>query len=96
MSEIEGIDNKKYKPYENSGIEEGDSIISIDNTRISTTEDLINTVNASNGKDLSIKYTHDNETETCSITPVKTSNNEYKLGLWVRDSAARCWNCDFL
>ena len=26
MSEIEGEDNKKYKPYENSGIEEGDSI----------------------------------------------------------------------
>ena len=24
----------------------------------------------------------------CSITPVKTSENEYKLGLWVRDSAA--------
>lgn len=27
MSEIEGIDNKKYKPYENSGIQEGDRII---------------------------------------------------------------------
>lgn len=96
MSEIEGVDNKKYKPYENSGIEEGDSIISIDNTKISSTEDLINTVNASNGKDLSIEYKHDNETTTCSITPVKTSNNEYKLGLWVRDSAARCWYCYFL
>ena len=29
MGEIEGIDNKKYKPYENSGLEEGDMIISI-------------------------------------------------------------------
>ena len=88
MSEIDGADNKKHKPYENSGIEEGDSIISIDNTKISTTQDLIDTVNASYGKDLAIEYIHNNATATCSITPVKTSNNEYKLGLWVRDSAA--------
>lgn len=88
MSEIEGVDNKKHKPYENSGIEEGDSIISIDNTKISTTQDLIDTVNASSGKDLAIEYVHNNATATCSITPVQTSNNEYKLGLWVRDSAA--------
>ncbi|MBR3003336.1 MAG: PDZ domain-containing protein [Clostridia bacterium] len=88
MSEIEGIDNKKYKPYANSGIEEGDSIISIDNTKITSTQDLIDTVNKSQGKDLSIEYLHDNSTAICSITPVQTSNAEYKLGLWVRDSAA--------
>lgn len=88
MSEIEGMDNKKHKPYENSGIEEGDSIISIDNNKISSTQDLIDTVNMSDGKNLSIQYLHDNKTATCSITPVKTNNNEYKLGLWVRDSAA--------
>ena len=88
MSEIEGIDSKKYKPYANSGIEEGDTIISIDNNKISSTQDLINTVNNSDGKDLNIEYIHDNNTATCSITPVQTSSNEYKLGLWVRDSAA--------
>ncbi len=88
MSEIEGIDNKKHKPYANSGIEEGDTIISIDDTKISSTQELINTVNSSKGKNLSIQYMHDNATATCSITPVKTNNNEYKLGLWVRDSAA--------
>ena len=88
MSEIEGLDNQKHKPYANSGIEEGDTIISIDNTKISSTEELIDTVNSSKGKNLSIQYIHDNVTATCSITPVKTSSNEYKLGLWVRDSAA--------
>ena len=34
MAEIQGIDNKKYKPYENTGIEEGDTIISINNNKI--------------------------------------------------------------
>ena len=47
MSEIEGIDNKKYKPYENTGIQEGDRIIAINNKNIGNTEDLIKNVNQS-------------------------------------------------
>ena len=88
MSEIEGIDEKKYKPYENTGIEEGDSIISINQNTISSTDELIETVNRSEGKEIKLKYIHEEETKECSITPVKTGDNEYKLGLWVRDSAA--------
>lgn len=96
MSEIEGKDNKKYKPYENSGIKEGDTIIKIDEHEIGSTNDLIKTVNMSNGSNIRVQYIHDEETKECSITPVETSNSEYKLGLWVRDSAARCWNSYFL
>lgn len=88
MSEIQGIDNKTHKPYENSGITEGDTIVSINNKKLSTTNDLIETVNNSKGENLSIEYLHDKSTKTCSITPVQTNNSEYKLGLWVRDSAA--------
>ena len=45
-------------------------------------------VNTSNGNSLSIKYIRDETTITTSITPIKNENNEYKLGLWVRDAAA--------
>lgn len=88
MSEIEGEDNKKYKPYESSGIEEGDKIIKANDVQINTTNDLIETVNKSKGKEVKLEYIHDEETKECSILPVKQENNEYKLGLWVRDSAA--------
>ncbi len=88
MSEIEGSDNKKYKPYENTGIKEGDTIIQIDDTKISSTEELIMEVNESKGKEVKIKFLQEDETKECSMTPVKMNNNEYKLGLWVRDSAA--------
>lgn len=88
MSEIEGIDNKRYKPYENTGIEEGDTIISVNNNKIESTEELIQEVNSCNGKQIEIQYLHDSQTLQCSITPIKTGNKEYKLGLWVRDSAA--------
>lgn len=88
MAEIQGIDNKKYKPYENTGIQEGDRIISINNKSIGNTEELVNTVNSSNGNEIQIQYVHDKNTQECSIKPVETSQKEYKLGLWVRDSAA--------
>lgn len=88
MSEIQGIDNKKYKPYENTGIEEGDTIVSINSNKIDSTEELIQTVNSSKGNEIKIEYMHKDKTLECSIKPVQTSNKEYKLGLWVRDSAA--------
>ena len=88
MSEIEGMDNKMYKPYENSGIEEGDRITKINEKSITSTEDLIDCVNESNGKNIKITYIHEEESKECSIEPVQTSQDEYKLGLWVRDSAA--------
>lgn len=83
MSEIEG-----KKPYENSGIKEGDRIVEINQSQIDTTEELMQAVNQSNGQELSIKYIRDEETITTSIQPVKNSENQYKLGLWVRDAAA--------
>ena len=45
-------------------------------------------VNKSNGKEIKINYVHEQESKECSITPVQTEDSEYKIGLWVRDSAA--------
>lgn len=83
MSEIEG-----KKPYQNTGIQEGDRIIQINENDITNTVELMQEVNSSNGNKINIKYIHDDETITTSMKPVKNSSNEYKLGLWVRDAAA--------
>lgn len=83
MSEING-----KKPYENSGIQEGDAIIEINNEQIENTNDLIETVNKSNGTTVEVKYKRNEQTITTSIEPAKVNENEYKLGLWVRDAAA--------
>lgn len=88
MSEIEGIDNKRHKPYENTGIKEGDTITQINDKPISSTEQLMENVNQAQGKAIKVKYIQEEQTKECSMEAVKTSNNEYKLGLWVRDSAA--------
>lgn len=88
MSEIQGDDQQKHKPYEGSGIEEGDMIVEMDSKKIANTDELVETVNSSKGKAIQIKYVRNDETITTSIQPIKSEDNEYKLGLWVRDAAA--------
>lgn len=83
MAEIEG-----KKPYENSGIEEGDMIVEINQEEITCTSQLVETVNSSNGENLNIKYLRHGEAYVATVAPIKTKDNEYKLGLWVRDGAA--------
>lgn len=88
MGEIEGAGNIKYKPYENSGIEEGDRIIAINNNTVTCTADLVNEVNKCKGNSVNVQYIRDEDTIETSIIPAKGSDNKYKLGLWVRDAAA--------
>lgn len=83
MTEIEGV-----KPYENSGIEEGDLITYINNKQVTTTDELVECVNNSQGKIIDITYIRDGKEYVTKIEPAVTANNEYKLGLWVRDGAA--------
>lgn len=83
MSEING-----KKPYENSGLQEGDRIIEVNRKKIDTTDDLVTSVNNSKGSTIELTYERDSETLKTSIRPVKMQNNEYKLGIWVRDAAA--------
>ena len=87
-SGIESIYGQTYKPYENVDIKEGDSIISVNDLIVNNTEELIDAVNLYEGKKLKIRYLRDNQEKNCEITPTKDKNGEYKIGLWVRDSAA--------
>ena len=45
-------------------------------------------INESKGNDVQIKYARDGEILSSNIKPIQVSENEYKLGLWVRDSAS--------
>lgn len=88
MSEVKGINNEKSRPYEDTKIKEGDMIIEVNGTAITCTNDLIQTVNSSEGENIRIKYKRNEEIYLEEILPVQTSSTEYKLGLWVRDTAA--------
>lgn len=84
MTEIEG-----QKPYENTGIEEGDMIVEINQKEVTCTSELLACVSSSNGENLNVKYIRDGAEYVSTIAPIKTKDNEYKLGLWVRDRSSR-------
>lgn len=84
MTEIEG-----QKPYENTGIEEGDMIVEINQKEVTCTSELLACVSSSNGENLNVKYIRDGAEYVSTIAPIKTKDDEYKLGLWVRDRSSR-------
>ena len=87
MSEIENIENQLERPFENVDIREGDTIIKVNETEIDSIESLQNEVNNSNGESINLTLVRNGTILTSNIIPTQTEENEYKLGLWVRDAA---------
>jgi stage IV sporulation protein B len=72
----------------NDLIRSGDYIQEINGTTVTSKESLIQQVDASEGKKMVFKIQRNGEFIEVAVTPVETSNGEYKLGLWVRDDLA--------
>ena len=87
-TEITGQDGEKYKPHENSNIQEGDIILEANRNILNSSDDLTKYINECNGREIIFLCLRDNETFEVKITPIKTISGGYKVGLWVRDSAA--------
>ena len=87
-SEVEDEKGNIYKPYEDSGIKIGDSIVKVNDTKIHSTEELLECISKCNGEKINLTYKNGEDEIITNIQPVKTDKNTYKLGLWVRDAAA--------
>ena len=87
-SAIQGMDGNLYKPFKDTQIKEGDSIIAINGNIINNTDELIKAINLSKGEEMQITYKTKESEQNCTIKPILTDEEEYKIGLWVRDSAA--------
>mgnify|MGYP004462303129 FL=1 len=85
---IEGEDGNIYKPYQETGIQEGDCITHVNGVEITSTNRLVEEINKSLGEEVELTYNHKEEIKTGKIKPVKNKDDKYKLGIWVRDSAA--------
>ncbi|WP_395939755.1 SpoIVB peptidase [Bacillus sp. 03113] len=81
----------KVSPGELAGIKTGDMITKINETEIEKMEDVAPFVQESgeSGKPLNIEITRDSGKITTQLTPQKEEGEgSYKLGLYIRDSAA--------
>lgn len=67
----------------------GDIILEVNNNPIETNTELLEYAKKSEGKDLTLKVFRQSKEIEVKITPILDNmSNEYKLGLWVKDSSA--------
>ncbi len=84
VGQVNGIDGKTYTPCKNI-LKTGDIITAINNQQVESKEELSELVNSSD--DLNIQIIRDDKNMSLNVKPVKSvDDNQFKLGLWVRDS----------
>lgn len=87
MSEVEDINNEMVRPFNEIDIKEGDTILKVNEVEIDSIENLQEEVNKCEGKNVDLTILRDGTLLTANIKPAKTEEDEYKLGLWVKDAA---------
>ncbi|MBQ3565840.1 MAG: SpoIVB peptidase [Oscillospiraceae bacterium] len=76
-------------PAEECGLKKGDIILSANDCEISSNTEFAEIVSHSDGKPITIVYSHNDEKKQTELYPVRSfSDGVYKAGLWVRDSTA--------
>lgn len=89
LSDVTTSNGKVASPASEAGIEIGDDILKINNVSVNGSEQTRDEINKSDGKNVNIVINHKGKKLRKSIKPVKSSeDNNYKIGLWVRDSTA--------
>ena len=84
VGQVKSVDSKEYTPCKGV-IKSGDIILEIDNKKISNKEELVSAVK--NKTHINIKVMRKDKVFNAEVNPIKSiDDNNYKLGLWVRDS----------
>ena len=82
--EIEDQNGEMKEPAKNL-VRQGDYIVSFNGEKISTKRELINDIAGLDGEEVTLEVKREGESVPVSVTPVKDTKGDYKLGLWVRD-----------
>lgn len=81
---VTGEDGEIYSPCKDI-LFTGDYVVEINGNVIEDKKSLVDAVDESKGNNISVGVIRDNEKKYFDITPVKTAEGKYKLGLWVKD-----------
>lgn len=87
VGEVETKGNGSSSPAENL-VKKGDYIVSINGEKVEEKEELVEKINAFGPQKEVLGVMRGNEYIEVSLTPVKSSNGTYMLGIWVRDDLA--------
>lgn len=85
---VTDMQSQSVNPAKEAGIQEGDVILSVNGEKISSKKQLTKLVSTCGATPISITV-RGNDLQNLTVSPVKSSmDNDYHLGLWVRDSSA--------
>ena len=82
--EIQDQNGETKEPAKNI-IRQGDYIVSFNGHKISTKKELISDIAELDGTAVTLEVSREGESIPVSVTPVKDTKGDYKLGIWVRD-----------
>ncbi len=83
------VNGKTVNPAKDAGIQIGDVIISINNQKVYSSDEVEKILNDNNGEDYIITLKRGEDYKTLRLTPVYLENEGcFKAGMWVRDSTA--------
>ncbi len=86
VGEFEGKDGIHHCPAK-SIVKSGDYILECNGQSVTDKDGFIEAIERCGGADVLLKIRRDAREQEVSITPVKNSMGEYKIGIWVRDNA---------
>lgn len=86
---VENAEGKFITPAANAGIRKGDYIVSANGIKLDDVSTMDAVLKACNGEKITLGVQRDGTNFEVMITPVKSiEDQKYRLGLWMRDSAA--------
>lgn len=86
IGDVKSEDGTVYSPSRNI-LKEGDYILAVGGKKVKGKKDLIKKVKQCEGEDLILTLNRDSKELKVRVKPALDQTGEYKIGLWVRDSA---------
>ena len=83
-STIVGEDGKEYSPTVNI-LKSGDYIVAMNGSKVNDKEDFIDRIQKCVTNPVNLLVRRASESVEVSVTPVKSTEGDYKIGTWIRD-----------
>lgn len=83
-------------PAADAGLRKGDVITAVDGARVGSVGEFAEKIQNSNGAQVTLEYRSGGLAHTATIQPIQDENGAYKLGIWIKDSAAGIGTVTFI
>ena len=92
---LESVSGEMTDPTEGL-IKSGDYIVAVNGMDVTNKEELTESISNSKGDPIEMTLRRNGDIKTVNVTPIKTQDHSYKLGIWVKDDVAGVGTISFV